>query len=1245
MRTEDGYIIYRCLNGEPGAYGLLVDKYKAGVYSLAYSKLRNFHDAEDVAQEVFIRAYENLHKLRRWDSFASWLSRIASSLCKQWLRAHSRRPDREFIEDKDPGMFEERAMDSYREEHAFTWLHEALDSLPEMHRQALTLHYLGGMTSYEIARFVGASPAAVRKRLSKGRSLLKTEILATISAGFQEQKLSASFTLRITELVKHIRVKPLPRLAELPWGVSAGTVILAIILSLGIFDGVQDLMDRQMEAAVSADTGEILVDIVEQTPNEHEGDTSMLSNRKITVFSVITALLTLLSSNTMGQTEWTKYEDPVLSPDPSGWDGLLVVRPSVLFEHGEYKMWYTGGGGGYSGRIGYATYSEEFGWRKYEKNPVLGPTSSNWDQRALSGPSVVYAGNPLILTEYQRVYKMWYTGISDSGSLRQIGYAESVDGANWIKYVGNPVLSPGGGWEGSQVRFPNVILDDSPMVLSSSGPVYKMWYTGSLDLGYAESADGVNWIKYAGNPVLEKGVIGEWDSDQIYGPSVVFAEGEYSLWYRGMPGGTTRGSIGYAKSVDGVDWTKYNDPGTTTSPYIDSDPVMEGTSGTWDELSLEVPFVLYEPGIYKMWYVGCDTGVEYHIGYATSVIPDQPPVADAGGPYSVGEGSSITVIASGSDPDDDPLTFAWDLDNDGTFGTPGQSVTFSAAGLDGPDSHPITVQVTDTGGLSATDQTTVSVLDVKPTASFNWSPEPRLEGSLVSFTDKSTSPVDAIVTWSWDFAGLDTSNDQNPSFTFMDDGTYIVTLTVTDDDGSTDDVQHEVEVANAPPVVETTVLPSEPVYEGSLFSLELATFADAGILDTHTAIIDWGDDTIIESGVVSEANGHGTVSGSHTYADDGEYNVKVTVTDDLDSSSATLTIGVSNVAPVVGIITATLDPVEVATPVTASANFTDPGILDTHTAEWNWGDGNTTAGIVNETSGSGSVTGSHPYTDAGVYTIKLTVTDKDGDFSESVFQYVVVYDPGAGFVTGGGWIDSPSGAYTPENEDDPDLTGKANFGFVSRYKKGADVPTGNTQFVFHIADLNFHSTEYDWLVVAGDKAKFKGWGDVNGEDSYQFMLTATDGDDGVNKFRIKIWDADGVLYDNKHGSADESSDAQVIGGGSIVIHKDKQKAAPSLASAETSLLAAYPNPANPDVWIPYRLSDTSAVTIRIHDSAGRLVRTLDLGTKSAGFYTDKIKAAHWDGTNESGEPIASGLYFYTIQAGEFAATRKMLILK
>jgi hypothetical protein len=167
------------------------------------------------------------------------------------------------------------------------------------------------------------------------------------------------------------------------------------------------------------------------------------------------------------------------------------------------------------------------------------------------------------------------------------------------------------------------------------------------------------------------------------------------------------------------------------------------------------------------------------------------------------------------------------------------------------------------------------------------------------------------------------------------------------------------------------------------------------------------------------------------------------------------------------------------------------------------------------------------------------VTDVHGGFTISVFQFVVVYDPGAGFVTGGGWIDSPPGAYVPE----PSMVGKANFGFVAKYQKGANVPTGNTEFQFQTAGFNFHSETYQWLVVAGAKAQYKGTGTVNGTGGYGFLLTATDGDISGNKpdqFRIKVWDVvtNDVVYDNAPGSDDINTSAQTtLGGGSIVIHK------------------------------------------------------------------------------------------------------------
>jgi PKD repeat protein len=275
-----------------------------------------------------------------------------------------------------------------------------------------------------------------------------------------------------------------------------------------------------------------------------------------------------------------------------------------------------------------------------------------------------------------------------------------------------------------------------------------------------------------------------------------------------------------------------------------------------------------------------------------------------------------------------------------------------------------------------------------------------------------------------------------------------------------------------------------------------------------------------------------------TCNDNGSFQVTLTATDD-DGGSGTSNANVAliNVAPVLGAITAPVNPVDVATAVAVSAPFTDQGKHDTHTGSIDWGDGSTPAAIT-ETPGSGSGTaaGSHIYSGPGVYTIKMTVTDDDGGVSnQSIFQYVVIYDPSAGFVTGGGYIMSPVGAYVP----DPTLVGKANFGFVAKYQKGKTIPDGDTEFQFHAASVNFKSTSYQWLVVQGTtKASYKGEGTINGTGTYGFMLSVVDGGSTGDKFRIKIWNkaTSVVVYDNQMGGADDATASQGIASGSIVIH-------------------------------------------------------------------------------------------------------------
>jgi parallel beta-helix repeat protein len=338
--------------------------------------------------------------------------------------------------------------------------------------------------------------------------------------------------------------------------------------------------------------------------------------------------------------------------------------------------------------------------------------------------------------------------------------------------------------------------------------------------------------------------------------------------------------------------------------------------------------------------------------------------------------------------------------------------------------------------------------------------------------------------------------------------------------------------ANAP--VSNLVVDSgddQTVNEGDVVSFS-GSYTGAGTADTHTVAWDFGDGSTASD----------TLTPTHAYADNGEYTVTLTVTDDDGGiGTNTLTVAVNNVNPVVGDIKSPLDPHEVNTPVSFSSTFTDAGIMDTHTAVWDFGDGTTSAGIIAETYGSGTVTGEHAYPNAGIYWVTLTVTDDEGGSVSVISEYYfVIYDPEGGFVTGGGWINSPVGAYVP----DTTLAGKATFGFVSKYQKGATVPTGNTEFQFKVADMNFKSTSYDWLVIAGAKAKYKGTGTINGAGNYGFMLSAVDGaikGDNIDKFRIKIWEkaSGAIVYDNEIGVLEDATPSTSIGGGSIIVHKVK----------------------------------------------------------------------------------------------------------
>jgi hypothetical protein len=261
------------------------------------------------------------------------------------------------------------------------------------------------------------------------------------------------------------------------------------------------------------------------------------------------------------------------------------------------------------------------------------------------------------------------------------------------------------------------------------------------------------------------------------------------------------------------------------------------------------------------------------------------------------------------------------------------------------------------------------------------------------------------------------------------------------------------------------------------------------------------------------------------------------------AAAASDDVGLPPTQPVVGSIIAPEPVARVNDPLDLSLYFTIPNASQLNYAALDWGDGSTNDCLTDGTACTidpvvvgaplevYKVSGSHAFTDPQIYAPQFTLVDNNGQFATSIYEFLVIYDPDGGFVTGGGWIDSPADAYNP----DPTLIGKATFGFFSKYKKGADTPSGNTEFQFQVADLNFHSSSYEWLVVTGSNyARFKGAGTINGTGDYKFMLWAGDGE--PDTFRIKIWEEDesGVetaIYDNGFN--------QPIGGGAIVVHAPK----------------------------------------------------------------------------------------------------------
>ena len=348
-------------------------------------------------------------------------------------------------------------------------------------------------------------------------------------------------------------------------------------------------------------------------------------------------------------------------------------------------------------------------------------------------------------------------------------------------------------------------------------------------------------------------------------------------------------------------------------------------------------------------------------------------------------------------------------------------------------------------------------------------------------------------------------------------------------------------------------------------------------------------------------------------------------------ATASFTVTVTNAEPEITSVTAPIDPQPVGSPVTVNIAFNDNNVIS---GSIDWGDGSSSGGSIN----GHTLSAQHTYFSAGVYTLQVLVTDACQKTASAAYQYLVLYDPSGGFVTGGGWFTSPPGAYTLA----PEATGKASFGFVSRYRKGSNIPEGNTDFQFQAGGLKFKSTEYEWLVIAGHKAMYKGVGDLNGSPGYGFLISAVDGDrksaSTPDKFRIKIWDAaEAVVYDNQLGSPDDAEATLMLGGGSIVIHDGKSTSSATTSggtpvSARESSTTAFPNPFTESITLLFNSLQQENLDVQLIDVTGKPVYEKTHRFNENGIYSLEL----------NGNQPASGVYMLKVNQGRTVEYLRMI---
>jgi len=213
-KLSDGELVRRVLEGNTDAFAVLVHRYQDVAYAVAYSIVRNFHDAKDIAQEVWIRVYQRLATYDPDRYFGSWLYTVSKRCAIDWLRSRCSLPDEELSAALSVPDQKSLPDEEQERREACEGIHQALSSLSEVNRETTVLYYINGYSQKEVSQILGVPLGTVKRRLHDSREVLRKEVTEMIKETFEKNKPGWEFTEDVVNSVSELKGSIIDHLPE-----------------------------------------------------------------------------------------------------------------------------------------------------------------------------------------------------------------------------------------------------------------------------------------------------------------------------------------------------------------------------------------------------------------------------------------------------------------------------------------------------------------------------------------------------------------------------------------------------------------------------------------------------------------------------------------------------------------------------------------------------------------------------------------------------------------------------------------------------------------------------------------------------------------------------------------------------------------------------------------------------------------------------------------------------------------------